>query len=316
LRWWRLVPIVPLLIIALIVGLAFAAYSKIDKVDALADYPGRPAATPGRDYLIVGSDSRADLTAEQRKKLATGKAAGQRTDTIMLLHVGSDGPVLVSLPRDSYVEIPGHKRNKLNAAFSFGGPQLLVRTVEQATGIRLDDYIEVGFGGFVAITDAVGGVTLCPKRDIKDKKAGLNVKKGCQVMDGPTALGYVRARYSDPRGDLGRVERQQEFLSAVMDKATSAGTLLNPVALSKAALSGGGALTIDEDTGILDLVRFANAMRRLGGSAGKRVTVPVAGIGCRPGAGSVVLWDDDKAAQLFTARRNDHPVPAGLTKSG
>jgi LCP family protein required for cell wall assembly len=302
-----------LLVLALVavpVVLAMAAYSRIDKVDALGDYDGRPAETPGRDYLIVGSDSREGLTAEERRELATGKTGGRRTDTIMLLHVPRSGdPVLVSLPRDSYVDIPGRDANKLNAAYAFGGAQLLVRTVEQATDIRIDDYVEIGFGGFVSITDAVGGVELCPQRDIKDKRAGLDVTKGCQEMDGPTALGYVRARYSDPRGDLGRVERQREFIGAVMKKAASPGTLLNPVAFNKLSFSAGDALTVDEDTGMLDLARLAWAMKGIGGDGAVRTTVPVEGTGSRPGAGSVVLWDEAGAEELFDRLREDREVP-------
>ncbi len=104
----------------------------------------------------------------------------------MLLHVPAGGgpTVIMSIPRDSYVAIPGHGHNKINAAFAFGGPKLLAQTIEQATGVQIDDYAEIGFGGFAAMVDAVGGVQICPKRDMKDKDAGLNIKKGCQQADG------------------------------------------------------------------------------------------------------------------------------------
>ena len=300
------------LFLVLPIVVTLLVYAQIEKVDALGDYEGRPAETPGKDYLIVGSDSREDLSREERRRLATGGASGRRTDTVMLLHVPSGGgePVLVSLPRDSYVEIPGREANKLNAAYAFGGPQLLVRTVEQATDIRIDDYIEIGLGGFVSITDAVGGVELCPERAIDDERAGLDIEAGCQAMDGPTALGYVRARYSDPRGDLGRVERQQDFLGAVMERAASPGTLLNPLALSRLSFAAGDALTVDESTGPIDLARFAWAMRGLGGDGAVRLTVPVTGNATREGAGSVVLWDEAGAEELFTALREDREVPA------
>jgi LCP family protein required for cell wall assembly len=312
-RWLRprtFVLLLVLLFLATPVLLVLMAYSRIEKVDALSDYDGRPAATPGRDYLIVGSDSREGLDRDQRRRLATGRTEGQRTDTIMLLHVPrSGGPVLVSLPRDSYVEIPGRGSNKLNAAYAFGGPQLLVRTVEQATGIRIDDYVEIGFGGFVSITDAIGGVELCPERAMDDRRAGIDLQAGCQEMDGPTALGYVRARYSDPRGDLGRVERQREFVSAVTKEIASAGTLLNPLTFGRVALAGGDALTVDESTGPIDLGRLALAMRSIGGDDAVRTTVPIEGTGNRDGAGSVVLWDEAGAAQLFELLRRDRPVP-------
>ncbi len=311
--------ILPLLILALLAGLVGVAYSRVEKVDALADYSGRPAVTPGRDVLIVGSDSREGLTREERRRFGTGHTGGRRTDTIMLLHVPRTGaPVLVGLPRDSYVEIPGRGANKLNAAYAFGGAPLLVRTVEQATGIRLDDYVEVGFGGFVGIVDAVGGLRLCPESAMKDPKAHLDVRAGCQQMDGPTALGYVRARYSDPRGrgDLGRIERQQEFIAALGKRAVSPAVLLNPLRLPRAALAGGAALTVDERTGPFDLLRFALGMRKVSGPGGRRTTVPVAGTADRAGAGNVVLWDEGAAEELFSALRRDRRVPASALRRG
>ena len=217
-RWLRWVPLILLLVVALVLGMFLYFYSRIDKVDAIKDYEGRPEAASGTNWLIVGSDSREGLSDQEIKDLRLGKVEGRRTDTIILLHKPASGkPTLVSLPRDSYVPIPGQGRNKLNAAYALGGPDLLVQTVETVTGLHVDHYAEVGFGGFVGMTDAVGGVELCPKRNIKDRKSGLDVQKGCQEMDGPTALAYVRARYFDPTGDLGRVKRQQEFLGAVFD---------------------------------------------------------------------------------------------------
>src|SRR5882757_10274178 len=134
-RWGRRLKV---LLVVLAVGLLGAGVyvdSQITRVSALADYSGRPD-TDGTNWLIVGSDSRADLTEQQEDQLATGNAAGKRTDTVMLLHTGSAGTTLVSLPRDSLLSIPGHGKNKLNSAYSFGGPKLLVQTVEQATGLR------------------------------------------------------------------------------------------------------------------------------------------------------------------------------------
>ena len=137
--------------------------------------------------------------------LGTGSADGRRTDSIILVHVPSGGgkPALISVPRDSYLPIPGHGKNKVNAAFAIGGPKLLVETLEDATGLPIDGYVEIGFGGFADVVDSLGGVDICVPRDITDAKAHINLKKGCQTLDGTTALGYVRARYSDPKGDLG-----------------------------------------------------------------------------------------------------------------
>ncbi|MEJ7690058.1 MAG: LCP family protein [Nocardioidaceae bacterium] len=167
--------------------------------------------------MLVGSDSRADLSKQQRGDLGTGNAAGQRTDTIIVLHVPSGpGPEpAASLPRDSYVDIPGKGKNKINAAYAFGGAELLVATVEQNTGLRIDDYIEVGFTGFVDVVDAVGGIQVCPKSPIDDPKAGhLKMKKGCQDVDGNTALQYSRSR-AFGNGDITRAQHQREVIASV-----------------------------------------------------------------------------------------------------
>jgi LCP family protein required for cell wall assembly len=294
-----------LLVVAILVALLLFFYSRIEKVDALQDYDGRPAETAGETWLLVGSDSREGLSAEERKRLHAGNAGGRRTDTIILVHKPSDGgpPTMVSLPRDSYVPIPGHGRNKLNAAYAFGGAPLLAQTVERVTGIRLDHYTEIGFGGFVGVVDSIGGVELCPPKAIKDKKSGLNVKAGCQEMDGPTSLGYVRARYFDPKGDLGRVERQQDFLSAIFERASSPGVLLNPFRFVPFANSATKSLTVDEEDGPIDLVRFALVMRSVSGGDAKKTTVPVANPNFSTPAGSSVLWNRDEARALFNSLR-------------
>lgn len=282
-----------------------AAWSSLTKVAALPDR--RPADLPGRTFLVVGSDSREGLSTADRKRLTTGGATGRRTDTIMLLHVpAGDGPtVLVSIPRDSYVEIPGRGKNKINAAYSFGGPRLLVRTVESATGIVVDEYVETGLGGYAALVDAVGGVRVCSPRAIKDVKAGLDIPRGCQQMDGATALGYARARYSDPRGDLGRVERQRQVLAAIAGRTLSPGVVLAPWRAVPAASAGGGALVVDEGTTPLGLARFVLAMRAVAGGDGLSLTVPVGDANLRTPAGSSVAWDEKKAAVLFDAIKDD-----------
>src|SRR5262249_20306052 len=131
-RWLRVLLVVLLVLVLLVVGGYFYLDSRLHRLDVLSDYTGRPADTPGTNWLVVGCDSRKGLSNKQRKEFATGDAAGRRTDTMMLLHIGDNGTTLVSLPRDSYLPIHGHGSNKLNAAFAFGGPKLLVRTVEEA----------------------------------------------------------------------------------------------------------------------------------------------------------------------------------------
>src|SRR5699024_4122810 len=144
------------------------AWGRIDRVDAVPDGE-RPGHQPGTNFLLVGSDSREGLSPEQREEMSTGNPAGARTDTILFLRVGSGPSVLLSIPRDSIVPIPGSGEGKINAAFSHGGPKLLVKTLEQSTGVRIDNYIEMGFGGLAGLVSAVGGAEICPKKDIDDE---------------------------------------------------------------------------------------------------------------------------------------------------
>jgi LCP family protein required for cell wall assembly len=305
LRWWWIVLPLAVLLVAYPLVLFATAWSSLHRVDALSS--SGPADTPGRTYLVVGSDSRADLTAAERRALHTGQAAGRRTDTLMLLHVPDGGgpTVLVSVPRDSYVSIPGHGKNKVNAAYSFGGAPLLVRTVEQATGLRIDSYVETGLGGYARLVDAIGGVDVCVKRAIKDSKANIDVKAGCQTFDGATALGYARARYSDPRGDLGRVERQRQVLAAIAGKALSPFVVLLPWRSFPAASNGGDALTVDSGMSPLGLLAFVRAMRAVAGGDGLSLTVPIGNAALRTPAGEAVQWNGGQAKQLFDALRSD-----------
>ena len=304
-----LVPVVVLLLVLYPVLLGLTAWTNLNRVDALA--PAHKVADagnqPGRTFLVVGSDSRQGLTKAQRHTLGTGSVGGQRTDTIMLLHVSSGGgpTVLVSVPRDSYMPIPGHGTNKINAAYAFGGPSLLVRTIESVTGVRVDEYVETGLGGFADVVDAIGGVRLCPKRNMNDRDAHINLKKGCQQMDGRTALGYARARHSDPRGDLGRVERQRETLAAISSKTLSPSPLVQPWRSFPAARAGGGALTVDQGTTPVGLARFVLAMRAVSGGGGLSLTVPVSNPNLSTPAGSAVQWDRTAALSLFNALKND-----------
>jgi LCP family protein required for cell wall assembly len=316
-RWGRRIGVTLLVLLVVLVGLAVWVDSRLNRVDALTDYEGRPAATPGADWLIVGSDSRQGLDEARRRELGTGQAAGRRADTMMLLHIprGGGKPVLISLPRDSYVPIPGRGRNKLNAAYAFGGPTLLARTVEEVTGIRLDRYMEVGFDGFASVVDAVGGVQICPDRAMRDPMAGLNVKAGCQVVGSRQALAYVRTR-AGGRGDLDRVQRQQEFLGSLIDKATSPAVLLNPFRSVPLLLRGTEAVAVDQNAHVWNLIRFPFAMRDIAGGGGIATTVPVAGTATVSGAGSVVQWDRERALALFEALQRDQPVDGLVDQAG
>ncbi|MET9495027.1 LCP family protein [Streptomyces sp. NPDC006552] len=309
-RWPRRVLAVLLLVLVLLAGygtgLYFWADSRLRTTEAFGAGGGRPADGKGTDWLLVGSDSRADLTPEQRKQLHVGNDEGLNTDTIMILHHGDSGPYLVSIPRDSYVPIPGHGRNKINAAYSLGGARLLTATVEQATGLRLDHYAEIDFLGLVDVVDAIGGVTLCvPRGGLHDAKSGADFDAGCQAMDGVQALQYARARYSDPQGDLGRVKRQRQLLDAIAGKALGPGVLVPPWKLVPFLRTTLDALTVDPGTGVGALATMGTKMRSLAGTT----TVPVASEPYVPGAGDVVEWDRGEARRLFAALRADTAIP-------
>ena len=285
------------------------AWNSVTKVDT-APEGVRPPQSKGYNYLLVGSDSREGLTAAQRKELTTGSAAGRRTDSIILVHVPAGGgkPAMISLPRDSYVPIPGNGSNKINAAFAFGGPNLLVETVEQVTDLRIDGYVEIGFAGFASVVDSVGGVDICVKFDMDDKKAGINLKKGCQVLDGKNALGYVRARYSDPRGDIGRAERQRQFLAAIMKKALTPSTVLVPTRYWSFTHASAQGLIVGEDTSMRDASRVLLAMRAVSNDQGLSLVVPLQSLNYQTAAGSAVKWDTERAKALFTTLREDQPL--------
>ncbi|KRE44190.1 transcriptional regulator [Knoellia sp. Soil729] len=310
-RWWRLVPLVLLLWLAFLVATPLHAWSTVSRVDA-APAGSRPAQTPGDTYLLVGSDARDDLTAAERKELGTGSADGRRTDSIMLIHVPSGGgkSAIISIPRDSYMPIPGHGSNKVNAAYSIGGPQLLVETLEQVTDLRIDGYLEIGFGGFASVVNSLGGVDICVPFTMKDKFAHINLKKGCQTLDGKNALGFVRARHSDPRGDIGRAERQRQFLGAIMKGAATPSTVLNPFRYWSFTHTAAQAVGVGKDTSLKDAANILLAMRGASNDSTLSLTVPLQDLGYRTRAGLAVKWDSERAKALFTMLREDQPLEA------
>lgn len=291
-----------------------SAWSKVNKLDAI---PSEHLAKKGQgtNILLVGSDARTGLTDEQRRKLGTGTAEGKRTDSIMVLHMGGDKPTLMSIPRDSYVDIPGHGKNKINAAFSIGDAPLLVKTIEQNTGLYIDSYMEIGFGGFASVVDTVGGVNICVKNDMNDPKAHINLKKGCQNMDGATALGYVRARYSDPEGDIGRAKRQRQFLGALMGKVASPSNLLVPWKLKGLGESGAQGLAVDKDMSMFTAARTMWTLKKLSGNGGNSVVVPMSNEALQTSAGAAVEWDPSKSQELFKALRENGDTSPFVTKT-
>jgi LCP family protein required for cell wall assembly len=298
--------VVLLAVIAWPVGLLIWANGKIQHVDALSD----ASNTPGTTYLIAGSDARGSGGIND-------STSGARTDTIMLLHKPRSGPVaLISIPRDTYAEIPGNGGNKINAAYSYGGAPLLVQTVEQLSGLTVDHYVEVGFGGVSGVVDAVGGVRLCYPKDVHDVKSKLKWTKGCHVADGKTALAFSRMRYADPTGDIGRGERQQQVIGQIGKKVADPGVLLNPATQVGLADAGLGALVTDNDSGIIDIAMLALAFRSANGDDGVTGTPPIATINYRTASGaSAVQLDPDQVGE-FWAKIRDGEYEAGQKVGG
>ena len=318
----RVVRMMALVVAVLLVsslGTYVWADTKLNRDVDLGSVPDRPPQGKGTNYLIVGSDSRQGLSSQAKKDLRTGTAEGSRTDSMILLHTGAHGTTMTSLPRDSWATIPSFirpdtgmhyppTRNKLNAAFSYGGPRLLVRTVERNTGLRIDHYAEIGFAGFVGIVDAVGGVDMCLERDVKDKKSGVDLKKGCQTLDGAQALAFVRQRHQEAQGDLGRNRNQQKLLTALARKAATPSTVLDPSTVYSVLGSGLDTLIVDKGTAPSDLTSLFRAVKAVTAGNGKRVNIPVANRNFSTSKGSAVLWERAQARKLFTQLRNDQPV--------
>lgn len=304
------------LVLVWIVSLVWVGLSFPHAMTRVAWEPSgaRPADQPGTTYLIVASDSRKGLSKSERKRLHTGGDVGQRTDTIKLLHTGSGPNLLMTIPRDSYVPIPGHGSTKVNAAFAYGGPRLLVKTLEQDTGIRIDGYVEIGMGGLVNLVDGVGGITICPTTNMNDPLANLHVKKGCQHADGVKALAYSRSRHAQRLGDLGRGEAQSEVIGQIGKRAATPGTLLNPFKLNglKDAASG---ISVGKGMSTFDIARFAWAFRSVSGGSALTCGVPISDM--------YIHWDPARSQKMFgyvkADRTKDIPAnlctPSGLPKS-
>ena len=306
-----LVGVLVLAWLAFMVWVPYNAWTNITRVDA-APSGDRPTGGKGTNFLLIGSDSRKGLTDAQKKLYGASNAEGARTDSIILVHVSDSGnkPLIISLPRDSYVPIPGYKKNKINAAYTFGGPKLLVATVENATGLPIKGYLEIGFGGFASVVDSLGGVDICVPFNMKDPEAGIDLKKGCQTLNGPNALGFVRTRHTDPRGDLGRADRQRQFLSAVMKKAMSPSTVLVPWKYRSFADSMSRGLTLGQDTTMGEAIAIFQAMRSVSNGDGLSATVPISDPNYTTYAGSSVKWDSAKATELFRMLKDDESLTA------
>lgn len=310
-RWVRpkrLLAVLAALVVVIIVATVavyFSVNSKLTRINVLVP---TSLTSDGTNWLIAGSDSRGGLTTAQENELALGRdITGGRSDTIMLLHLPANGtrPTLVSLPRDSYLPIPGDGKNKLNAAYALGGPKLLIETVQNATGLHINHFMSIGFGGLVDVVNDVGGVRMCLKEPMKDPKAGLNLKAGCQNLNGSQALGFVRTR-AFSEGDLQREQDQRVLLRGILSKLTSTGTLINPFAVIPAANGAAAAISVDQSTGLSQLISVAFALRNP-----VTTTVPFGGF-ANTNAGSVVEWDTAAAQQFFSDLGHDQALPKNL----
>ncbi|WMX46711.1 LCP family protein [Streptomyces roseicoloratus] len=318
--WRRRIKIGSIVLAVAVVGWSVGTYawasSKMRNEVDLSKVIERPSEGDCTTYLIVGSDSREGMTAEEKKKLHTGSAEGKRTDSMMILAACSSGNTMVSLPRDSWVTIPSFVGSesgkkyparggaKLNAAYAMDGPELLVRTVEFNTGLRIDHYAEIGFAGFANIVDALGGVELNIEKGFKDKKSGADFQAGTQTLNGEQALAFVRTRYAFAESDLARTKNQQKFLSALASQAATPGTILNPFKLYPTLGAGLDTLIVDKDMSLYDLATMFFAMKGISSGGGTSMNMPIAGSAPQ---GSL-KWDMPKVKQLVEQIRNDEKV--------
>ncbi|MEU9287342.1 LCP family protein [Streptomyces sp. NPDC048275] len=309
-------------------GIGHAVVTSLDaeiaRVDPFKDMKNRPAAGHGMNVLLVGTDGRDRITEAERRKYRLGGAPCHCTDTVMIVHIaeGRERASIVSLPRDSYAETPAHTDQvtgkqhgphplKLNAAYAEGGPQLTVRTVESMTHVKIDHYLEVDFTSFMRTVDVLGGVEVCTVRPLKDSYSGLDLPAGSHTLNGGQSLQYVRSRHVDGASDLGRMQRQQRFLAALIERATSSGVLLNPLKFRDVTRAVLGSVRADKGFGTDELLELGRAMRNFSLSSSEFTTVPIGKMGYAvKGIGSTLKWDEEKSARLFQSLRDDQPLAA------
>lgn len=277
------------------------------------------------NLLLVGNDSRTSLTAEQERELNTGDNAGQNTDTMILVHLPADGSkaAFVSFPRDSYVEIPGHGWDKLNAAYAYGyqavpssapeserqagGGQLLVRTISALTGLEIDHYAELDLLGFFNLSSVVGGVEVNLCKAVNDRRySGGVFPAGPQTISGADALKFVRQRHGLPRGDFDRIVRQQVFMAGVLRKMLSEQVLFNPIKQRELVQAAAGSLTVDQN---LDLFQLAEQMQSVDPGKIKFQTIPYVGDGKDDAGRYILKLEDAQTLHAFFREISAEPQP-------
>jgi len=283
----------------LVTGYVSSSLARLD-----AGTSGTPDSGPV-NILVAGVDTRSGLTRQQQLRLHVGGVAGANTDTMMIVHIPGDRQSIqvVSLPRDSWVSIPGNGMNKINAAYGLGGPPLMVSTVEQATGLAINDYVEVNFAGFVRVINELGGVNVCLPFPVDDSDSGLHLTAGLHHVDGVTALKFVRDRHSFATSDLARIADQQQLLASLFAQATASGVLANPMRLQQVVSSVTASVTVDRG---LNVTELASELRDIKPGSVSFTTVPIATPDFTTPAGeSAVLWDQAAAAALFQRLESD-----------
>ncbi len=307
-RWRRLLVTLGALVVVLAAAVGGSAWyltdryaGNIDRVGdvftGLAEQPRPVAAVPQTPaplapvtFLLVGSDTRAQITA--------GQLPDARSDAIMLVRLSGDRQhaQVVSIPRDSWVDVPGYGMGKINAAYAYGGPTLLIATVEQLTGVRIDHYAAVSFDGLISMTDALGGVDVSVARTTS--WGPYTFTAGVNHLDGDQARWYVGQRYDLPGGDFDRVRRQQNYLRSMFGQLFTRGTFTDPAQLDQVLLTVTGSIAVDDTLGTTELLSLALSARGLTPADIDFFTAPVLGTGTE-GRASVVYLDGVTGARMW-----------------
>jgi LCP family protein required for cell wall assembly len=282
----------------------------VDRISALADDAARPDKVQGEaagamNILLMGTDNGGHGSIKEELADGEWSPGAFRSDTMMILHITADrdGAYLVSIPRDSYVKIPGYGHDKINAAFSYGGPLLTQRTVEKLTNVRIDHLAMIDWSSFKDLTTALGGVPITVPETFTDPKTGT-WQQGTYNLEGPKALAYVRTRYALENGDFDRIQRQQNFLRAMLHKMLSQGTVSNPVKLTNVLEVLTDNLTVDEHFEASEMRDLALSLRGLHGKDVEYLTAPLGAYDTVDGQ-SIVRLDKKESSALFHAVRHD-----------
>ncbi|NTW42232.1 MAG: LCP family protein [Cellulomonadaceae bacterium] len=273
---------------------------------AAAEGDGAAPARAAMNILVLGSDSR--ISAGDPAQWTAG---AQRTDAIMLVHLPADGSsaYVMSFPRDSWVDVPGYGEAKINAAYSYGGPTLLIQTFENLTHVRIDHFAIADFASFTAITDALGGVPITLADDLYSRKGDLMLTAGNQVLTGEQALVWVRERKNLPRGDFDRVQRQQAWMRAILTRVQAQGTLNNPVMTVRLLDTVSRSVSVDDGVTLGVIQDMVGRVKGLGSSDISFFTVPITGTGRSDDGQSIVLLDTVPFDALMAAVASDAVGP-------